>query len=163
MSNETDLIGLYSSRILNLAAKIPLNERLVDPHATVRKHSPICGSTVIVDIKLKNGLVVEYGQDVKACALGQAAASVLGRNIIGLSIKDIKTGLVEIRNDKDGNIGLSVGKKSFSDQNLINNFNSIIDVISKEKPSNVKGQLIKSAFITSTMGISYKLKLDKTI
>jgi NifU-like protein involved in Fe-S cluster formation len=92
MSNETDLIGLYSSRILNLAAKIPLNERLVDPHATVRKHSPICGSTVIVDIKLMNGLVVEYGQDVKACALGQAAASVLGRNIIGLSIKDIKTG-----------------------------------------------------------------------
>ena len=70
---------------------------------------------------------------------------------------------VKIKNDKDGNIGLSIGKKSFSDQNLINNFNSIIDVISKEKPSNVKGQLIKSAFITSTMGISYKLKLDKTI
>ncbi len=82
---------------------------------------------------------------------------------ISETVKLIKSGQTEIRNDKDGNIGLSVGKKSFSDQNFINNFNSIIDVISKEKPSNVKGQLIKSAFITSTMGISYKLKLDKTI
>ena len=82
---------------------------------------------------------------------------------ISEAVKLIKSGQTEIRNDKDGNIGLSIGKKSFSDQNLINNFNSIIDVVSKEKPSNVKGQLIKSAFITSTMGISYKLKLDKTI
>ena len=82
---------------------------------------------------------------------------------ISETVKLIISGQTEIRNDKDGNIGLSIGKKSFSDQNLINNFNSIIDVISKEKPSNVKGQLIKSAFITSTMGISYKLKLDKTI
>ena len=79
------------------------------------------------------------------------------------AVTEAKSGQVEIKNDKDGNIGLSIGKKSFSDQNLINNFNSIIDVISKEKPSNVKGQLIKSAFITSTMGISYKLKIDKTI
>ena len=79
------------------------------------------------------------------------------------AVKLIKSGQVEIKNDKDGNIGASIGKKSFSDQNLINNFNSIIEVISKEKPSNVKGQLIKSAFITSTMGVSYKLKLDKNI
>ena len=82
---------------------------------------------------------------------------------ISEAVKLIKSGQTEIKNDKDGNIGLSIGKKSFTDQNLINNFHSIIDVISKEKPSNVKGQLIKSAFITSTMGISYKLKLDKTI
>ena len=79
------------------------------------------------------------------------------------AVKLIKSGQVEIKNDKDGNIGTTIGKKSFSDQNLINNFNSIIEVISKEKPSNVKGQLIKSAFITSTMGVSYKLKLDKNI
>jgi large subunit ribosomal protein L1 len=79
------------------------------------------------------------------------------------AVKLIKSGQVEIKNDKDGNIGTSIGKKNFSDQNLINNFNSIIEVISKEKPSNVKGQLIKSAFITSTMGVSYKLKLDKNI
>ena len=79
------------------------------------------------------------------------------------AVKLIKSGQVEIKNDKDGNIGSSIGKKSFSDQSLIKNFNSIIDTILKEKPSNVKGQLIKSTFITSTMGISYKLKLDKTI
>jgi large subunit ribosomal protein L1 len=79
------------------------------------------------------------------------------------AVKLIKSGQVEIKNDKDGNIGSSIGKKSFSDQNLIKNFNSIIDIILKEKPSNVKGQLIKSAFITSTMGVSYKLKLDKNI
>ena len=79
------------------------------------------------------------------------------------AVKLIKSGQVEIKNDKDGNIGASVGKKSFCDQNLINNFNSIIEIISREKPSNVKGQLIKSAFITSTMGVSYKLKLDKNI
>ena len=59
MSNETDLINLYSTRILSLAAKISLNERLINPHATVRKHSPICGSTVIVDIKIINGVVIE--------------------------------------------------------------------------------------------------------
>ena len=82
---------------------------------------------------------------------------------ISETLKLIKSGQTEIRNDKDGNIGLSIGKKSFSDQNLINNFNSINDVISKEKPSNVKGQLIKKSFITSTMCISYKLILDKTI
>tara|TARA_B100000315_G_scaffold259119_1_gene313721 strand:- start:2507 stop:3193 length:687 start_codon:yes stop_codon:yes gene_type:complete len=79
------------------------------------------------------------------------------------AVKLIKSGQVEIKNDKDGNIGSSIGKKSFSDQNLIKNFNSIVNIIIKEKPSNVKGQLIKNAFITSTMGISYKLKLDKTI
>ena len=79
------------------------------------------------------------------------------------AVTEAKSGQVEIKNDKDGNIGSSIGKKSFSDQNLVNNFNSIIDVMIKEKPSNVKGQLIKSAFITSTMGVSYKLKLDKTI
>jgi|TARA_B110001454_G_scaffold161453_1_gene150910 NifU-like protein involved in Fe-S cluster formation len=92
MSNETDLINLYSTKILSLAAKIALNKRLINPHATVRKHSPICGSTVIVDIKIINGVVIEYGQDVKACALGQAAASVLGQKIIGLSVEEIKIG-----------------------------------------------------------------------
>ena len=81
---------------------------------------------------------------------------------ISEAVKLIKSGQVEIKNDKDGNIGSSIGKKSFTDQNLINNFNSIIDVISKEKPSHVKGQLIKSSFLTSTMGISYKLKLNKS-
>ena len=80
------------------------------------------------------------------------------------AIKDAKSGQAEIRNDKDGNIGVSIGKKSFSDDKLIKNFNAILDTLEKEKSNNtVKGDLIKSAFITSTMGVSYKLKLGKTI
>ena len=80
------------------------------------------------------------------------------------AIKDAKSGQAEIRNDKDGNIGVSVGKKSFSDDKIIKNFNAILDTLEKEKSNNtVKGDLIKSAFITSTMGVSYKLKLGKNI
>ncbi len=80
------------------------------------------------------------------------------------AISDAKSGQVEIRNDKDGNIGVSIGKKSFSDDKLIKNFNAILDSLEKEKSNNtVKGDLIKSAFITSTMGVSYKLRLGKVI
>ena len=81
-----------------------------------------------------------------------------------LAIKDAKSGQAEIRNDKDGNIGVSIGKKSFSDEKLIKNFNAIIDALEKEKSNNtLKGDLIKNTFITSTMGVSYKLKLGKAI
>ena len=80
------------------------------------------------------------------------------------SIKDAKSGQAEIRNDKDGNIGVSIGKKSFKDEQLLNNYNAILETLEKEKSNNtVKGDLIKSAFITSTMGVSYKLKLGKNI
>ena len=80
------------------------------------------------------------------------------------AVLDSKSGQAEIRNDKDGNIGLSIGKKSFSDQNLIKNFNAIIETLEKEKSNNIlKGELIKSTFITSTMGVSYKIKLNKNI
>ena len=80
------------------------------------------------------------------------------------AITDAKSGQAEIRNDKDGNIGVSIGKKSFADDKLIKNFNAIIETLEKEKSSNtVKGELVKSAFITSTMGVSYKLKLGKSI
>ena len=80
------------------------------------------------------------------------------------AVKDAKSGQVEIRNDKDGNIGVTLGKKSFSDENLIKNFNAIIDTLEKEKLNiTVKGDLIKNSFITSTMGVSYKLKLNKNI
>ena len=84
-------------------------------------------------------------------------------NEIIKTVKDIKSGQVEIKNDKDGNVGLSIGKKSFSDENLIKNFNAVVDTIIKEKPEGVKGNLVKNAFITSTMGVSYKLKLNKNI
>ena len=80
------------------------------------------------------------------------------------AITAAKSGQAEIRNDKDGNIGLSIGKKSFSDEKLIKNFNAILDTLDKEKSNNtVKGDLIKSVFVTSTMGVSYKLKLEKNI
>ena len=83
-------------------------------------------------------------------------------NDLKQAIKDAKSGQVEVRNDKDGNIGLSIGKKSFQDDQLIKNYNAIIDSLEKEKSNNtIKGDLIKSVFITSTMGVSYKIKLDK--
>ena len=80
------------------------------------------------------------------------------------AVTDAKSGQAEIRNDKDGNIGVSIGKKSFKDDLLIKNYNAVLDTLEKEKSNNtVKGDLIKSAFITSTMGVSYKIKLGKNI
>ena len=91
MSGETDLIKLYSSKILALAADIPHLDRLENPQATVKKRSPLCGSTVTVDIRMDDGKVAAYGQDVKACALGQAAASVVGAAIIGATRAQVET------------------------------------------------------------------------
>ena len=80
------------------------------------------------------------------------------------AILDAKLGQVEIKNDKDGNIGLSLGKKSFSDDKVIKNFTAVLDVLEREKSNQtIKGDLIKSAFLTATMGVSYKLKLPKSI
>ncbi len=80
------------------------------------------------------------------------------------AVTDAKSGQVEIRNDKDGNIGVSIGKKSFSDDKLIKNFHAILETLEKEKSNNtIKGELIKSTFLTSTMGVSYKLKIGKSI
>ncbi len=80
------------------------------------------------------------------------------------AVTNAKSGQVEIRNDKDGNIGVSIGKKSFSDDQLIKNYNAILDTLEKEKSNNtLKGDLIRSAFATSTMGVSYKIKLGKSI
>ena len=84
-------------------------------------------------------------------------------NNILQAVKSAKSGQIEIKNDKDGNIGASIGKKSFSNDKLVKNFNSVIDSISKDKPSNIKGEFVKKMFITSTMGVSYKIKLEKNI
>ena len=73
------------------------------------------------------------------------------------AVKDIKTGLVEIRNDKDGNLASTIGRKSFSNEKLLENFNHFIENIKKEKPDTIKGEFIKNTFLTSTMGISYKV------
>ena len=75
------------------------------------------------------------------------------------AVKALKEGQIEIKNDKDGNIAASIGKKSFPDIKIIENFNAFIQTIQKEKPSKIKGDFILSSFLTSTMGISYKLKL----
>jgi len=73
------------------------------------------------------------------------------------SVNDIKTGLIEVKHDKDGNIGVSIGRKSFSIENLTNNFKHFIDFIKKEKPDAIKGDFIKNIFITSSMGVSIKV------
>ena len=84
-------------------------------------------------------------------------------NNIKKAVTEAKSGQVEIRNDKDGNIGLSIGKKSFDDDKLLKNFISVIDALEKEKSNiTIKGDLIKQTFITSTMGVSYKVKLEKS-
>ena len=88
--SETDLIKLYSHRILALAADIPHLGRLDAPDGTARRRSPLCGSTVTVDVRLDHGRIADFGQDVKACALGQAPASVVGSVIIGRSRAEVE-------------------------------------------------------------------------
>jgi len=90
MTADSDLIKLYSNRILALAADIPLTDRLASPQATVKRRAPLCGSTVTVDLRLADDRITEYGQDVKACALGQASASVVGANILGRNRAEIE-------------------------------------------------------------------------
>lgn len=85
-----DLIQLYSGRILELAADIPHLGRLPDPQGSAKRRSPLCGSTVTVDVALKDGRVADFAQDVKACALGQAAASVMGRALAGRSLAEVE-------------------------------------------------------------------------
>ena len=85
-------------------------------------------------------------------------------NDIAKAVKEAKAGQVEIRNDKDGNIGLSIGKKSFDDETLIKNYNAVLEALEKEKSNlTIKGDLVRQAFVTSSMGVSYKIKLDKSL
>lgn len=89
MSGESDLIKLYSQRILALAADIPHHGRLDAPQASFRKRAPLCGSTVTIDLDLADGRIARFAQDVKACALGQAAAALMGADIIGRSRDEV--------------------------------------------------------------------------
>ena len=86
----TQLSEIYNQRILELSANIPRGERLDDADATATAHSKLCGSTVTVDLKLAGDRVTAYGQTVKACLLGQAAASVMGHNILGTSARELR-------------------------------------------------------------------------
>jgi NifU-like protein involved in Fe-S cluster formation len=89
MSGDDDLIKLYSQRILALAASIPLTERLDAPQVSAGRRSPLCGSTVTVDLNLQDGRIAAFGQDVRACALGQASASVLASHVVGAGREEI--------------------------------------------------------------------------
>ncbi|MBU2531857.1 MAG: iron-sulfur cluster assembly scaffold protein [Alphaproteobacteria bacterium] len=85
----TELNDIYSTRLLDLAAEIPHSERLKDADATATAHSKLCGSTITVDLKLDGDTITDFGQTVKACLLGQASASIVGREVIGVKAAEI--------------------------------------------------------------------------
>lgn len=97
MSGDSDLIKLYSARILALAADIPHLARLASPDASVKRRSPLCGSTVTVDVNVTDGMIAGFGQDVKACALGQASSAVVGGAVIGTTRAQIETARDQLR------------------------------------------------------------------
>lgn len=97
MSNDSDLIKLYSARILALAADIPHLGRLDAPDATVTRRSPLCGSSVTVDVKVAEGRLADLGQDVKACALGQAAAAITGAAAQGATLEQVQRGRDQLK------------------------------------------------------------------
>jgi NifU-like protein involved in Fe-S cluster formation len=90
--SDQDLLSLYSSRILALAADIPHLGRLPAPNGAAKKRAPLCGSTISVEVALRDGRIAEFAQEVRACALGQAAASVLGRAILGRTPEEVQMG-----------------------------------------------------------------------
>ena len=138
----------------------------------------IVGSDEFID-KIKGGeikvekLICTPGMMIKLSKLGKVLGpkglmpnpklGSVSENI-KQAVTDAKSGQAEIRNDKDGNIGVSIGKKSFNDDQLLKNYQTILDTLEKEKSNNtLKGDLIKNTFVTSSMGVSYKVKLGKSI
>lgn len=95
--SDSDLINLYSSRILALAADIPHHGRLPTPAGTARRRSPLCGSTVTADVVVTDGRVSAFAQDVKACALGQASAAILGAAVIGRDLQELQAAQAQLR------------------------------------------------------------------
>jgi len=99
MEKSKNLIDLYSERILALAVAIPLSERLITPQVTIKKRSPLCGSMVTIDLNIENDKILNYGHEVKACALGQASASILAKDILGKTssqIIDLRTAVMQM-------------------------------------------------------------------
>jgi NifU-like protein involved in Fe-S cluster formation len=97
MPSEANFSEVYNHRILDLAANIPRHGRLPAPGATAKAYSKLCGSTVVVDLVMKEGLVADFAHEVKACALGQAAASIMARNVIGSSGAELRALRDEVR------------------------------------------------------------------
>ena len=103
MPSETDLIKLYSDKILQMAAQPIYRERLVEPDASATKRSPLCGSAITVDIVVKGGFITHYGQDVRACALGQASSTIVGKAIIGCSLTKVRKVYEELKGMLENN------------------------------------------------------------
>ena len=143
-----------------------------------KANADIVGGDDLID-KIKNGelnfekLICTPSMMVKLSKLGKVLGPKglmpnpkLGTvtNEISKAIVEAKAGQVEIRNDKDGNIGLSIGKKSFDDEKIIKNYNAVIEALEKEKSNlTIKGDLVKQVFVTSSMGVSYKIKLENNL
>ena len=143
-----------------------------------KANADIVGGDDLID-KIKNGelnfekLICTPSMMIKLSKLGKVLGPKglmpnpkLGTvtNEISKAIVEAKAGQVEIRNDKDGNIGLSIGKKSFDDEKIIKNYNAVIEALEKEKSNlTIKGDLVKQVFVTSSMGVSYKLKLENNL
>lgn len=96
MSDNAQMMKLYSARILALAADIPHQGRLEAPQTSVKRRSPLCGSTVTVDLDMEEGRVTRFAQEVKACALGQAAAAILGQVVLGKTALELSQARVEL-------------------------------------------------------------------
>ena len=96
MPSESDLIKLYSGKILKMAADPIYRERLSEPDASVTKRSPLCGSAITVDINVESGIITHYGQDVRACALGQASSTIIGKAIVGRSLTEVQRAYEEL-------------------------------------------------------------------
>tara|TARA_B100000686_G_C16568437_1_gene851581 strand:- start:80 stop:769 length:690 start_codon:yes stop_codon:yes gene_type:complete len=147
-------------------------------HEAKEAGADIVGGDTFID-KMKEGildfekLICTPGMMVKLSKIGKILGPKglmpnpkLGSvtNDVKKAVTEAKSGQVEIKNDKDGNIGLSIGKKSFTNEKLVKNFNAVFEILEREKGNNtVKGDLIKSTYLTSTMGVSYKVKPPKNI
>ncbi len=93
----TDLEDIYADKLLALAAAISRTERLAEPDASASAHSKLCGSTVAVDARFAHGRITDFGQEVKACLLGQATASVVAREIVGTSVEEFRAVAAQMR------------------------------------------------------------------
>ncbi|MFL2799586.1 MAG: iron-sulfur cluster assembly scaffold protein [Paracoccaceae bacterium] len=98
MPNNTDMIKLYSQRILSLATELPFTSPLTNPDISITKRSPVCGSTISIELKVSDNHISEFSQNVKACALGQATASIVANSIIGISFNEVRTARTQLLN-----------------------------------------------------------------
>ena len=174
--NLRTIVNLPSGTGKSIKVAVVCEENKIDE--AKEANADIAGSDDLVE-KIKNGelnfekLICTPSMMIKLSKLGKVLGPKglmpnpkLGTvtNDIKKAVAEAKAGQVEIRNDKDGNIGLSIGKKSFDDEKLIKNFNAVIDALEKEKSNLItKGDLIRQVYITSSMGVPYKIKLEKSI